>query len=125
MLSFLKPLFAGSARIDAREALRMVEARQALLIDVRESDELRAGGRARGALHLPLSRIAEQGNPRSGHYERKLGPALQQGLPLLLYCASGARSGRAAGVLRNLGFQDVRNLGSLRDWLAAGGALQR
>lgn len=125
MLSFLKPIFAGAERLDPAEAVRMVESGDAILADVREADELRASGKAKGALHLPLSTLAQKSDPKSGHFERKLQSALDGGKPLILYCASGARSGRAADLLRANGFGDVRNLGSLRDWLAGGGAIVR
>ena len=124
MLSFLKPLFAGAPRLDPAEAVRLVTSGAAILADVREADELRAG-KAKGALHLPLSMLARTSDPKSGHFERKLQAALNGGKPLILYCASGARSGRAAGMLRAKGFAEVHNLGSLRDWVAGGGAVQR
>ena len=125
MLSFLKPLFAGTPRLDPAEAVRLVTSGAAILADVREADELRAGGKAKEALHLPLSTLARTSDPKSGHFERKLQAALNGGKPLILYCASGARSARAAGMLRAKGFAEVHNLGSLRDWVAGGGAVQR
>jgi rhodanese-related sulfurtransferase len=124
MLSFLKPLFAGNPRLDPAEAVRLVASGAAILADVREADELRTG-KAKGALHLPLSTLARTSDPKSGHFERKLQAALDGGKPLILYCASGARSGRAADVLRANGFGAVHNLGSLREWVAGGGAVQR
>ena len=126
MLSFFKPLMNGGAnRLSPAEAVQQVNAGDAILVDVREADELRASGKARGALHLPLSAIAQKCNPQSGHFERKLQPALNGEKPVVLYCASGARSGRAADVLRANGFANVQNLGSLRDWVAGGGAVVR
>ncbi len=125
MLSFLKPLFSSAPRLDPTDAVRLVTSGEAILADVREADELRASGKAKGALHLPLSTLARTSDPKSGHFERKLQAALDGGKPLILYCASGARSGRAADMLRAKGFTDVHNLGSLRDWMAGGGTIQR
>jgi len=125
MLSLFRSLFSSGPRIDAAEAMRAVAAGDALLVDVREGDELRATGRAKGAVHLPLSGLPRSADPTSGHFERKLKPALDGKQALILYCASGARSGRAAGMLRAQGFGQVVNLGTLRDWQAAGGKLQR
>lgn len=125
MLSFFKPRITGADRLSPADAVRQVNAGEAILVDVREADELRASGKAKGALHLPLSAIPQKCDPQSGHFERKLQPALSDGRPVVLYCASGARSGRAAEVLRAKGFANVQNLGSLRDWVAGGGAVVR
>lgn len=125
MLSLFRPLFGGADRMNPAEALALVQGGGAILIDVREADEVRASGKAKGAINLPLSTLAQRANPMSGHFERKLQPALKEGKPLILYCASGARSDRAAGVLRGLGFATVHNLGGLGDWTRAGGAVAR
>lgn len=111
MLSLLKGLFTGGVpRIGIAEARALLDRGAAVLVDVREPGEVRASGKAKGAVLLPLSRL------RAG---------AETGLPadrtLLLYCASGARSGMAGRLLRARGHGDVRNLGSFRDWAESGG----
>jgi phage shock protein E len=44
---------------------------------------------------------------------KELGPPDR---PIVLYCASGARSAHAKRVLARHGFAAVRNLGSIRAW---------
>ena len=56
-------------------------------------------GHVRGALNLPLDRLAQT-------IEQQVP---DKTAPLLLYCASGARSGMACSVLQQLGYSDVRN----------------
>jgi rhodanese-related sulfurtransferase len=85
------------------------------LIDVREIAEVRASGKAEGATVVPLSLLPVKADPRQPH------PALKPGLPVLVYCASGARSARAAEMLTTLGYGPVGNLGGLGDWKAGGG----
>ena len=109
------------ARINPSEAIARVKNGSLTLIDVREPGELRQSGKARGALHIPLGQIAAQTDPNSGHFNRKLDPAKA----VALYCASGARSGRAADVMRAHGFAEVYNLGTLHDWQLSGGAVVR
>jgi rhodanese-related sulfurtransferase len=72
----------------------------ATVVDVRSEAEFR-GGAYRGAINVPL-------------------PALSQGLsriprdrPVVVYCASGARSAMAARILRQAGYADVSNAGGL------------
>lgn len=77
--------------------LAALRARGALIVDVRTPEEFRRG-HAEGALNLPLDRLS-------------LGAAkLDREQPLLLCCASGARSALAARQLRALGF-DATNAG--------------
>lgn len=69
-------------------------ARGALILDVRTPAEFQRG-HAEGALNLPLDQLG-QGLAR-----------LDKGTPLLVCCASGARSAIAATQLRAKGFEAV------------------
>lgn len=109
------------ARINPSEAVARVKAGTLTLIDVREAGELHQTGKAKGALHIPLGQIRAQTDPKSVHFNRKL----DTGQAVALYCASGARSGRAADILRANGFSEVYNLGTLHDWQLSGGAMVR
>ncbi|MBQ5946178.1 aminotransferase class V-fold PLP-dependent enzyme [Massilia sp. ST3] len=91
------PLGDEDMELDSEAALRLLEQYpDALVIDVRDLREHGAGEarlHGRPAHNLPLARLAEH----SGHFlhgERR---------PLLFVCRSGARSLRAARVLRQLG----------------------
>lgn len=74
----------------------------AKVVDVRTQEEYRDGAYA-GAINIPLgelpNRLAE----------------LQTDKPVVLYCASGARSARGARLLKSAGFGDVINAGGLAD----------
>lgn len=73
-------------------------ARGALIVDVRTPAEF-ASGHAEGALNLPLDQIGKGAN------------TLDKATPLLVCCASGARSAIAATQLRAKGFEAI-NAGS-------------
>lgn len=87
---------------------------QAVLVDVREEEELRASGLAEGALWMPTSKMAED-NPDWAAFKSKL----PKDKKVILYCRSGNRSGRVAEFLRCEGF-DTENMGGFSAWLAAG-----
>ena len=114
MFSFLRPGQAAP-RPDIAELSRQVAAGQLLLIDVREVAEAKASGIAEGARLVPLSLLPLKADPK------KPGCELPQGLPVAVYCLSGARSAQAADLLKRLGYGPVSNLGGLRDWVAGGG----
>ncbi|WP_370208834.1 rhodanese-like domain-containing protein [Pararhodobacter marinus] len=124
MFNLFSAFMGGTAAVDPAEAVAAVGDNRALLIDVREEAETRSG-MARGALNLPLSRLHLAADPASGHHDTRLAAARKAGKPLYLYCASGARSGRAAGILKQHGFPEVHNLGNLGAWQRGGGAVLR
>lgn len=97
--------------LDAAKAA--LQAGTAVLVDVREPSEWPATGVAKGAALLCYSDLRGD--------RVQWGPFLDQhrGRRLLLYCASGMRSGHAANLLRREG-HDAVNAGSLRDWDKAG-----
>lgn len=77
--------------------LRELQSEGTPVIDVRTSGEFEAG-HIPGAIHVPLESLtsaAEGWDPS---------------LPVVLYCATGARSAEAAQVLRSLGFERVYDL---------------
>jgi phage shock protein E len=74
----------------------------ATVVDVRSAEEFRDGGYP-GAVNIPLDALASRLHE------------LPKDKPVVLYCASGARSGVAARHLKRSGFNDVVNAGGLLD----------
>ena len=72
------------------------------LIDVRTSGEFNSG-HIEGAINLPLDRI--------DHEITRVVP--DKATPLLLYCRSGARSGRACEIVMQMGYPATRNGGAV------------
>ena len=75
----------------------------ALLVDVRTADEFKDGS-YNGAVNIPLAALLAR--------QEELGP---KDRPIVLFCASGARSGLGARLLKQAGFTDVINAGGLED----------
>lgn len=73
----------------------------AVLVDVREAEEF-AAGHIPGAVNLPLSRIKTV--------------ALPKDTPLFLYCLRGSRSLRAAGILKRMGYTNLRSIGGINTY---------
>ncbi|KRV51340.1 sulfurtransferase [Wenjunlia vitaminophila] len=79
----------------------------AYVLDVREPDEYRAG-HVPGALLAPLSGLATAA------------PALPEGRPVYVICASGNRSRRAADQLAAIGARAYSVAGGTRGWARTG-----
>jgi phage shock protein E len=86
------------------EARRWVTQESTLLMDVRSESEF-AAGHLLGAVNVPVSQLAV-----------KLDTLGDKGRPVVVYCASGVRSTRAASLLREAGFFRVLNLGIMSAW---------
>jgi len=88
----------------ARKALPALAAEGAVFVDVRTPAEFAAGNRP-GSVNIPLDEIARQAGK------------LDKTKPVILSCASGARSGAAATMLKGLGFLKVTNAGPWQNTL--------
>lgn len=89
----------------------------ALLVDVREPEELSDEGLIAGAVHAPRGVLELRADPSSPGHRAEFDPERRT----ILYCSTGERSALAADVLRRLGYRDVGHLdGGLAAWRAAG-----
>jgi sulfur-carrier protein adenylyltransferase/sulfurtransferase len=102
----LNQIKAEIEEIDASRAAELVEDADAVFVDVRERDEWDEG-HIPGATHVPR-----------GFLESRVEKAVpDQSTPVVVYCASGARSAFAAKTLEELGYDDVVSLaGGFTDW---------
>lgn len=109
---------AAVPKISVEEAkAKMAEG--ALLLDVRDGPELEASGRAAGGHHVSRGMLEFRADPNSPFAD----PELRPDRVIILHCASGGRSALAGKVLKDMGYSEVYNLGGLKDWAEAGGAL--
>ena len=87
----------------------------ALIIDIRELEEVSLSGKVEKAFHIPRGLLEFQTklvNPNG----------LEDFTPentIILYCASGGRAALAGMSLKDMGFDKVYNLGGLKDWADA------
>jgi rhodanese-related sulfurtransferase len=103
---------SGARRIGPAEAAQLVRDMKAVLVDVREPAEW-TGGVAEDAALLPLSDLTGA-RVRWEPFLAQVGAR-----EIILYCRSGARSGKAARALSAEGFKTA-NAGGFDDWKAAG-----
>jgi rhodanese-related sulfurtransferase len=105
---------AQSAGVSPAQAVQLVNREKGVLIDVSEPEEF-AKGHAVGSRNIPFGQI-------EGHKQLPSNKAL----PLVLVCPTGARAGRAAGMLRKLGYEKAQVLaGGLKAWREASLPVER
>lgn len=98
------------AEIDVDELAERLQAPDAVVVDVREPDEY-ADGHVPGALALPLMDVPER-------FEE-----IATSGPVLVICASGGRSRRAADFLIEHGVDAINVTGGTRAWVDSGRAV--
>jgi len=105
------PMLQGAitAGLTPAAAVQLINREKAVVVDVCETDEFSVG-HVGGAKNIPLNQL-----------EDKL-PAMvkNKGLPLILVCQTGARSGRALAIVKKLGYEKAQSLGGgLGAWKTA------
>ncbi len=88
---------------DGKERVKQKISVGALVVDVRTPEEF-ARGHYKGAINIPLSEVP-----------RRLSEFGAKEKPIVVYCRSGNRSGKAKSILLKNGFIDVTNGGGFRD----------
>ena len=108
-------------KVSGTEAIAMVGKGDAVLIDIRDSAELAASGKAAGALHLPRGSLEFKADLTAPSADK----SLSHDKPIILYCASGGRAALAGKLLQDMGYATVYNLGGFKDWVEAGGKVEK
>jgi rhodanese-related sulfurtransferase len=110
----MRPFRAGR-EVSVVEAVQLINRKDALVIDLRDTGEYEAGHIA-GARHIPEKQLAE----RLKDLEKF------KGRPLIVACRTGTRSGVAVQVLRRNGFAEAVSLGGgVGAWDQAGMPLEK
>jgi len=99
----------GGNEVGPMAAVQLINRKNAVVLDVREQGEFN-GGHISGAKNFPVASIDKRASDLK-KYSNK---------PVLIACASGARSRAAQGKLQKLGFEDLHILsGGLAAWRQA------
>ena len=99
----------GAGSLSTADAVQLINREKAVVVDVCGAEEFKAGHVA-GAKNLPLDTL-----------EASLtGAVKNKALPVILVCASGARSKRAVAIAKKLGYENAHSLsGGLAGWRSA------
>lgn len=107
-------------KISHDEARELIT-RGALVVDVRDGPEVEKSGKVAGAVHVPRGMLEFRADPESPYHDQHF----SKDKPVILYCASGGRSALSGQALKELGYQQVYNLGAFGDWADSGGAVEK
>ena len=108
-------------RISAAEAKSMAGKPEVMLLDVRDAAEVKASGKAKGAVAVSRGLVEFRADPESPMHDAAFDPSKT----VIVYCASGGRSALVGKTLKDMGYDDVRNLGGFKDWVEVGGEVEQ
>jgi rhodanese-related sulfurtransferase len=102
------------------------EARQkisdgALVVDVRDAAEVAQSGKIAGAVHIPRGMVEFRADPDTPYYDENF----TKDRPVVVYCASGGRAALSGQALKEMGYDEVYNLGGFNDWAEGGGKVEK
>jgi len=113
LLSF--SAYSGNVSNISQQELLDADANNLVIVDVRTPEEFQQG-HVPNAINVPLSEIIDN-------------PAIllsSKGKPIVLYCRSGYRAGKAAEALQKDGYQNLSHLeGDMQAWLKEGLAIEK
>ena len=96
----------GIREVDCTAALQLINHKNAVVLDVREDGEYKAG-HILNSMHIPLGKL----NERIGELEK------HKGQPVVVVCRTGNRSAGACATLGKSGFGQAYNLtGGVLAW---------
>ncbi len=100
---------ASGGSLTPARAVQLMNREKAVVIDVCETEEFAAGHMV-GAKNVPFSQLED----------RLPATVKNKALPIVLVCASGARSNRAVAIAKKLGYENAQAMaGGLRAWREA------
>lgn len=110
---------AAVPKITPEEAKALVGRPDVVFLDVREPNEVATSGKVPGALTIPRGLVEFRADPASPLHEA----AFDRAKTVIAYCASGGRSALVLKTLKDMGYENVRNLGEFKGWVDAGGEI--
>lgn len=102
-------------KITPDQARDMIKQGNTLLVDVRDAPEVAASGKIAGAVTVPRGMLEFRADPESPYHDKNF----EKGKTVVLYCVSGGRAALAGKQLKEMGYEDVYNLGAFKDWTGA------
>ncbi|WMT74513.1 rhodanese-like domain-containing protein [Bradyrhizobium sp. Ash2021] len=112
---------AAVPRITPTQAREMIARGDTLVVDVRDTAEVEKSCIVAGALHVSRGMLEFRADPESPYHDKNFAKEKT----VILYCGSGGRAALGGKVLKEMGYDQVYNLGAFKDWAEGGGAVDK
>jgi rhodanese-related sulfurtransferase len=112
---------AAVPKITPDKARDLIAKGNTLIVDVRDAPEVEKSGKVAGAVNISRGMLEFRADPESPYHDKNF----SKDKTVILYCASGGRSALSGKVLKDMGYNEVYNLGGFKDWAESGGAVDK
>jgi rhodanese-related sulfurtransferase len=106
---------AAVPKITPDQASDMIKKGNTLVVDVRDAREVAASGKIAGAVNVSRGMLEFRADLESPYHDKNF----EKEKIVILYCISGGRSALAGKLLKDMGYDNVYNLGAFKDWAGA------
>jgi rhodanese-related sulfurtransferase len=104
-------------RIEVSEGIEKHKDGNALFIDVRDSADISNTGTISNCLRIPRGMIEFVADNSSPLYNEKLSKDKE----IILVCGAGGMAALTGKTLLEMGYEKIKNVGGIGDWIKAGG----
>ena len=108
-------------KITPEKARDLIANGNTLIVDVRDAPEVEKSGKVAGAVNVSRGMLEFRADPESPYHDKNF----SKDKTVILYCASGGRSALSGKALKDMGYNEVYNLGGFKDWAESGGAVDK
>ena len=107
-------------KITVAEAIEKHKVANALFIDVRDSADIAKTGTITNCLRIPRGMIEFAADTDSPLHNNKL----SKNKEIILVCGAGGMAALSGKTLREMGYEKVKNVGGIADWINGGGPIE-
>ncbi len=115
--NYLDEANASVPKMSVEDGIAKHKAGEALFIDVRDSADIDKTGTIEGALRVPRGFIEFAADDASQYHKKEL----KKDAEIILVCGAGGQAALTGKTLKEMGFQNVSNVGGFPAWKAADG----
>jgi rhodanese-related sulfurtransferase len=120
MTDYMQEASAVVERIDGPSAVSHIDDDDAVFIDVRDTYMIADSGLIKGGHHIPrglFEFVADEDSPM-------FNPLFDKSKTFYLICGAGGMAALAGKTLKEMGFENVVNIGGFNEWVEAGGPVE-
>ena len=120
MMQYMEEANAIVPRISGAEAVSHYQDENAVFIDVRDANMIANSGIIKGGHHVPrglFEFVADEDSPM-------FNPLFDKSKTFYLNCGAGGMAALAGKTMKEMGFENVINIGGFDEWVEAGGAVE-
>jgi len=107
-------------KISTEEGIAKHAAGNTVFVDVRDGTEIEASGTIAGALRIPRGMMEFRADPTHALHDK----GLSMDADIVLICGAGGQAALTGKTMKDMGYQNVSNVGGFTAWKDAGGPVE-